>query len=109
MNGLDLLVLGAASWRVASLLVYEDGPFGAFARLRRRTLWGPAVDGISRARQNPLAAILQCLWCTSAWTAMVLYAAWWYIPYAREASYVLAIAAVAVLVEAWTQGARPPE
>jgi hypothetical protein len=49
-----------ATWRIASLLTREEGPYGLFSRLR----------GSGEGRG--LRAALQCLYCTSLWVAAPL-------------------------------------
>lgn len=51
-------VIGAlATWRLASLIVYEDGPFEVFTRLRSISV---------------LEGMTSCLWCTSIWTGLLV-------------------------------------
>jgi hypothetical protein len=57
MEHFDFLLGTLATWRVAALLVREDGPFDLFARLRR------AAAGTMAGRA------LECFFCTSLWTA----------------------------------------
>ncbi|HVF59708.1 MAG TPA: DUF1360 domain-containing protein [Thermoanaerobaculia bacterium] len=57
MRGFDFLLGSLATWRVAALLVREDGPFDLIARLRRAL----ARLGAGRA--------LECFFCTSLWVA----------------------------------------
>lgn len=58
------LVLGVlATWRLAALLVQEDGPWGLVLQLRRA-----AGDGV-------LGQMLDCFRCTSVWVAAPLAAA----------------------------------
>ena len=54
-----LVLATLAIWRLTSLLVYEDGPFNIFDRLRDAP---------------PLQRLLGCFWCTSVWTAAVIVA-----------------------------------
>lgn len=49
-----------ATWRVASLLVQEPGPYRVFARLREHH------------RDNEIGAALKCVWCTSVWVAIAI-------------------------------------
>ena len=90
-----VLIVGLGGWRLAALLVYEDGPFDAFARLRR-------LAGLEREGEQPrMAKLLSCVWCTSVYTTTALWAAWelhW------MAAAIPAAWAVAVATERW---ARP--
>lgn len=55
---------GLAVWRLASLLVREDGPADLFLRVRN-------VAGVNRTGEiTGLAAGLSCVWCTSVWVAL---------------------------------------
>ncbi len=71
-----LLVAALATWRLAHLLVVEDGPFELSARLR--ALVQSASPALGRA--------LDCLHCTSLWLAAPLAAfvttdpkLWWVV------------------------------
>lgn len=92
----QLVIIGLASWRVAALISYEDGPFDVFARFR----W--AIGMRPRREYNTLAKMVQCVWCLGVWVAPLMFGLWyvhWAIP------MVLAIAAVVPIVDRWT---RPP-
>lgn len=52
---MNLLTSILATWRLTSLLVYEDGPEGVFY--------------IARAVSDVLNGPLFCFWCCSVWTA----------------------------------------
>ena len=56
---MTLILATLAVWRLTSLLVYEDGPFGVFDRLRDALLF---------------RRLLGCFWCTSVWTAAIIVA-----------------------------------
>src|SRR5512146_1699195 len=72
---LDFLVLALATWRLAHLLVHEDGPLHALARLRAlvgiQEVTTLTAQGMQTAytAANPVAEGLLCLWCTSVWCA----------------------------------------
>jgi hypothetical protein len=60
-----------ATWRLASLLVDEDGPFEVFAKLR--DFVGVQYDAYSQPRgTNEVSKALTCIWCTSVWTALFI-------------------------------------
>jgi hypothetical protein len=52
---MNLLISILATWRLTSLLVYEEGPAAIFAKTR----------AASKAVNGPL----ECFWCASVWTA----------------------------------------
>lgn len=93
MNRLEgVAIAGLAGWRLASLLVNEDGPGAVFARLRR------AVGVPEQGEATGLAAMLSCVWCTSVWTVAGAWAVWRVAP---DVSGIVAAMAVAVATERW--------
>lgn len=65
-----LLIYGLATWRAASLLVNEAGPWDVFLRLRRLT--GIEHDGEKQKTIIPdgfLPGVFSCVWCASLWVA----------------------------------------
>ena len=56
----EFIVGTLATWRIASLLTREDGPYSLFSRLRG--------SGIERGPRRAL----HCLYCTSIWVAAPL-------------------------------------
>ena len=74
----ELVALGLAAWRLASMLVDEAGPGGVFARLRHkaglRSVPVQTADGwqVGQAAANPIAELFACVWCMSVWMAAAL-------------------------------------
>lgn len=76
---MQLVVTALAAWRLAHLLVHEDGPGAVFARLRYRA-GVRAVARVddqgqvvaSRTAANTVAEGLTCVWCVSVWAAALL-------------------------------------
>lgn len=105
MSALEFGILALAAWRLAYMLVREDGPFAMFARLRRRAgltqiiVNGPNGPDVAWSASNTLAEGLQCVWCVSVWTATLLYGST-LLPHAYRIVwvliYVLAISAAAI-------------
>ncbi len=65
-----------AVWRLAHLLVEEDGPFALLARLRwwagLRTIAARDAQGqmkVTRVATTTWAEGLTCVWCVSVWAA----------------------------------------
>lgn len=87
ISPLTLIVLGLASWRLASLLVQEAGPWDVLARLR-------AV--------NDLGGALSCLWCASVWTAAGMLLCWTIGGLAQVFVVVLAISAAGLALASFT-------
>lgn len=74
MNGLHILILALATWRLSSLLAMEDGPYQVFHKLRLLTGVEYRDGGVHP--RNELARGLVCLYCNSVWIgalATVLY------------------------------------
>lgn len=76
---INYLLHALAAWRLASLLVNEDGPGAVFARLRHKagvrsvvTRDAAGNPTASRAALTPVAEGLTCVWCVSVWTAALL-------------------------------------
>lgn len=68
MTFVQFLLFGMATWRIASLLVAEDGPFYVFRKFRTRV--GILHDGNGIPYQFPdgfFPQLLSCVWCTSIW------------------------------------------
>lgn len=68
---LKYIRLALAAWRLASLLVVEDGPGDMFAIIRERA--GVRYDTNGKPYGlNAVAQALTCLWCASVWTALAV-------------------------------------
>lgn len=101
MDGfLELVVCALAAWRMASLVVVEAGPFDVFPRFRAWVA-GKPMQEIPEWR-GQISDALNCIWCTSVWTALGAWLWWEYI--ARWPIIVLAVAGLALIVE---RAARP--
>jgi hypothetical protein len=87
---IDFIAATLATWRLASLLTREDGPYALFSRLRG----GPDARGLRRG--------LQCLYCTSLWVAAPL--AWLLAPWSlRSIVTWLALSGGACLLDRATE------
>lgn len=75
MNLTFLLILILATWRISSLLVSEDGPFGIFARLRDELSYNEFSQPSSFVSE-----LFNCLWCMSIWVGLILMIAYSYYP-----------------------------
>lgn len=94
----DVLLTALAAWRLARLLVREDGPFDVLTRVRYAA--GVPQVGWPWSPPRPfLSGVLACEWCASVWTALLLW------PLRRTAPVrILAVAgAAAVLIVAERQ------
>lgn len=81
------VVAGLAGWRIARLLVAEDGPWDMFFRLRRRAGVGqPGEVGF-------FDGVLSCMACCTVWSTAACYAA---LKWGVTALVVTALAAAAV-------------
>lgn len=78
MQLLDFVILCLAAWRLAHLLVKEDGPWQMFARLRKaagvQSVPAITAQGVQTGylAENALAEGLLCVWCVSVWCAAFL-------------------------------------
>ena len=99
-----VVVLGLATWRLASMLATEEGPWSIFERLRRRIGIRRGDEGVPYA-ESELAKGLMCVWCNSVWigAAMTIF----YVLLGDVVMYLtmpLALSAVAVIVEGVASG-----
>ena len=63
----DALIIGFAAWRVAHLLVEEDGPFDIFEKLRQFAgVRSGLVEGF-------WPKLFSCVWCMSVWVCVLVY------------------------------------
>jgi Protein of unknown function (DUF1360) len=94
----EAVIIAFASWRLASLLVHEDGPGHVFARLRR-------FAGVPDAGEieGVLPELFSCVWCMSVWTALAMFALWHV--WRPEPVMVIAASAGAIAIERWARGA----
>lgn len=87
---IDLLLLALATWRIASLMTAEDGPWHVFLKAREKTTLGGLLD---------------CLWCCSVWVALALVALVYFEARAavsvRMVIEVLAVSAGAIAFDKW--------
>lgn len=95
----ELAMLGLATWRVSALLVYEDGPWAVFTRLR--TLIGIPPEGGRIEGFLPL--LFSCIWCISPWVAVVVWGLWWLQP---AIPAILAASAFAIAWDRWVAERR---
>lgn len=73
------LILALATWRIAHLLAYEEGPACIFERLRVKA--GVRYDAQSQPYPaTHLAKGLTCLWCNSVWVGMLWALLWLALP-----------------------------
>lgn len=94
MSLVDFLILGLATWRMASLLAREAGPFDVFLRIRK--LSGITHDDEKNVVMVPerfFAQMISCVWCNGLyiatfWTLCRLltpFAIWFASPFALGA------------------------
>lgn len=84
INFFDMIVAALAVWRLAHMLRYEAGPWDVFIRIREKLgngVFGKAMD---------------CVACMSIWLAAIIF----FVPGIRFLVVVLAISAMAVVLEA---------
>jgi len=100
-----LLVLSLATWRIASLLVNEAGPWDVFLKLRERL--GFTHDNSKNKVILPdgfVGELFSCIWCCSLWAGIL-----WTGLYFLSPDLTLILAApfafstVAILVQSCTE------
>src|SRR5574340_676407 len=65
-----LILLSAATWRLASLIANEAGPFGIFEKFRA---WCKSLCETNRfCAEFRLYESVECEWCNSIWIGMLV-------------------------------------
>lgn len=115
---LDIFLIGLAAWRLAHMLVKEDGPFEMFSKLRKLAGIEQIVINddntidVALTAKNTLAEGLLCVWCVSVWTATLLYVGTLIQPLHTPfmwLSSILAISAIAIIVQEFVTVLRGAE
>jgi hypothetical protein len=73
----QMVLLGLAGFRLASLISTERGPFNVFIRFRER--FGFTHDDEGKVLTHPgntFARGLACMWCSSVWMTGLSWLAW---------------------------------
>jgi hypothetical protein len=100
---LEFVVLALATWRLTSLLVWEDGPFEVFAKLRH--FLGVRYDERSMPEgTNWFAKGVICPACASVWFGVGWAVAYWLWPDVWWIALPFALSAGAIAVERWNNG-----
>lgn len=94
MDILDVIIIGLASWRVASLLVNEEGPGLIFMRLRSAV---GVTEGPGEQSSGFFPLLFTCVWCMSVWTTLLMAGIWYLEP---VAVMICAAMAIAIIPEA---------
>ena len=111
MTALVFISLALATWRVASLLAEEEGPFGIFVKLRHAM--GEYYDDYSEVNikakgdrwyHTLLYECLDqmtCIWCSTVWVGLLWLLAWFLWPHiAFYVSVPFALSTVAIYINA---------
>lgn len=101
MRIIELIIFSLATWRLASLLTQEDGPFFLLRRLRELVGIGHDSDGVVMSiPESFLGELLSCVWCSSIWIACGWVLFWWIAPQvALGIASIFAISTGAVIIE----------
>lgn len=88
---MDYLILTLAVWRVANLLVNEDGPYQMLAELRHNVV--------------KVTHLLECVWCTSVWVGLIMAVAFYLYPaWTVLAALPFALSGGAIMADRWVNG-----
>jgi len=93
MTPFDFLLIALASWLTAYYLVKSSAPFNLFGRLRA---WA------GEKKPGNLAEMLDCIYCTSFWTAL-FWCIIWLTPL-RILVYPFAVAGAGLMLHRFTGG-----
>lgn len=104
MVPLEIAVLALATWRLTSLLVWEDGPFEVFAKLR----YGLGVRYVEGSEQgygtNWFAKGVICPACASVWFGFLWAVAYYLWQPSWWVALPFALSAGAIALERWNNG-----
>ena len=103
---LDFVVLSLAVFRLSMLLIYDNGPFDVFQRLRIRVgiLYYDNGD-MDEKEYKGWAGLLSCVWCASIWLGLLLALSYWAFPtYTLFFSMPLALSSMAGMYERIVNG-----
>jgi hypothetical protein len=97
---MDIVILGLAVWRIASLLSAERGPYAMFEKIRewcgvRYTV----VEGVERAESDrEIGKLILCPWCSSVWLGAIASILYLWKPVVVWMALPLALSALAIIV-----------
>lgn len=101
MDIANLLIYGLAVWRISSLLVNEEGPWGVFESFREwlgiERIFDPEYLQVP---DRFFPQIFACVWCMSIWVAIAVSICRYY--FSAPTFYIclaLAFSAMAIVVE----------
>jgi hypothetical protein len=87
---LKWIVNALATWRLAHMLMYEQGPLKVLQYMREELGVEHDADGV-HISYTGMGAIFSCFWCFSIWVAM--------LGLPKPIARVLALSAVAIWIE----------
>jgi hypothetical protein len=97
----EVAVYVLAVWRVAFMLVYDQGPFLVFLRVRE--LFGVVHDEADEPISWPRGSLFACLGCMAVWVAIGLLPLF-LLDWGRIVLIAFAVAGAAKLVQRWYDG-----
>ncbi len=69
---LELVVSALATWRIASLLATEQGPWDMFGKIRATLgVYYHAEGSLMPYADNVFGKAVICVWCSSVWIALL--------------------------------------
>lgn len=100
---MDFTILALATFRISSMIAYEDGPFGLFE-------WARGKLGVRRDDKgknygtNNFAVGVVCIWCNSVWVGVALMGLYIYSKQITVwIAFPLALSAVAIVISELTK------
>jgi len=100
MRLIDLVIYGFATWRVASLLVNENGPWNLFVWLRELTGIEHEDGEVFIIPSGFWPDLFSCVWCCSMWVAFFWLVFWMAWPWmALRVAIMFSFSTVAILVD----------
>ena len=81
MDMINIMILGLAGWRIASLLYVEKGPFNIFVKLREKIGIEHYDDDTPYVYPDSFfSSLFSCMWCLSVWVSGTMVLAYIFLP-----------------------------
>jgi hypothetical protein len=97
---MQFIVYALATWRIASLMTSESGPFDIFLKIRG---WaGITHDEDGKVLMIPhkfFAELLSCVWCCSIWVSFFWLVIWVFIPWGFWIAIPFSLSTIAIVIQ----------
>lgn len=103
INFITVVLLGLSTWRISSMLCYEEGPFGIFVKIREMA--GIEHNDLNTPVVYPdrfFGKLFECIWCLSVWVSATFVVFYIFLPtLAIYFSLWLSLSTICIMVNEW--------